>query len=227
MNKSKLRELKPGREISTTVRILKEPQHSSFKGKEIVKAKIGDDSSIANLVAWDKQTCRWVFRMGDLIEIERGECPRSHKDAYSPPTINISAHTVVRKKEKQGGFPSIQECMSKRFLAEIPDYSYGVVRGFITQVYKTASYYCVDCKKFTDEMCDCGNFPDPLFRITGVFADGTDTVPLTIISEEAAETLTGEKRGDAKKIDPKIVMDRPHTFLGYRRERFYVEEVME
>ncbi|MCK4491915.1 MAG: hypothetical protein KAU03_04780 [Candidatus Altiarchaeales archaeon] len=43
----------------------------------------------------------------------------------------------------------------------------------------------------------CVIFPDPLSRITGVFADDTDTASLTVISYEAAETLIWEKRGDA------------------------------
>lgn len=116
---------------------------------------------------------------------------------------------------------------TKRFLDQISECEYGVVKGFIVQVYRTVSYFCDKCKKFSDEMCECGNFPEPVFRISGVFSDGTKTMTFTTASEKIAEDLTCVKKSDAKGINPKELMNRPYKLLGcVRNEKLYIEEVL-
>ncbi len=221
----KLSHLIPGETISVVVRVLEEPEENKVNGKKKLKVRVGDGDNIANLVAWDQEADRLDILKGDVLEIIGGECPVSHKDTRHPPTLSVTKKTIVNKKQIR--FPSIKECMQRKFLDQIPDYSYGIVTGFINQVYQTASYFCERCKKFSDEMCDCGNFPSPIFRITGAFSDGTRTVLFSTISERVAEKLTRTSRREAKRINPKSIMDRPYRLLGYlRNEKFWVEDVL-
>ncbi|HDI72635.1 MAG: hypothetical protein DRO76_04080 [Candidatus Altiarchaeales archaeon] len=223
---NKLSELTPGKSISTIVRVLENQRKTRFKDKEIIKARVGDGTNIANLVAWGKETRRWNLNKDDIVKITNGICPETHRDANQPPTITISSKTTMEKQEMD--FPSIQECMKRRFLDQVFDYSYSVIHGFIVQVYDTASYFCKKCKKFSDEMCDCGNFPEPIFRIRGIFSDGTRTMRFATVSEDVAESLSGMKKSNAKKIDVKMLMNKPYTLLAYcRDEKLYVEEVIE
>ena len=118
--------------------------------------------------------------------------------------------------------------MKIKFLDELDDYQYAVVRVFISSVFNTVVYFCSACKKFTEKMCDCGKFPDPIFSISGILCDGTKTMPFTTISEDVSEKMTGSKKQDAEKINAGILMNRPFTLLGYvRNESFYVEDVFE
>ncbi len=215
----------PGERISTMVRILEEPRSTSVVGKKLVNAKVGDGENIANLVAWDKETERWNLRKNDIIELINGECPKSHKMGHLPPTITIAPKTLIKKLDIK--FPSIEECMRKKFLDQISEYEYGILEGFIVQIYRTVSYFCDKCKRFSDEMCECGNFPDPIFRISGVFSDGTKTMAFATISEKVAEDLTYAKKSDAKKINPHELVNRSYNLLGYvRNEKLYMEEVL-
>ncbi len=117
--------------------------------------------------------------------------------------------------------------MKRKFLDQISEREYCIVEGFIVQVYSTVSYFCDKCKKFSDEMCECGNFPEPIFRISGVFSDGTRTMTFTTVSEKIAENLSHVKKFDAKKIDPKELMNRPYELLVHvRGEKLYVKEVL-
>ena len=217
--------LVPGESISCIVRVLEKPGLTAFKEKQIIKAKVGDGTNIANLVAWDKEVAKWDIEKGDIVKITNGNCPKSHRESHQPPTITVGPDTLLEKQDRK--FPSIDECVPKGFLNDVPDYRYLVLRGFISRIYRTASYFCLRCKKFSDEMCDCGNFPDPIFRISGMFSDGTKTMPFSTVSEDVAEDISGDRRSNAKKVDVKCIMNRLHKFMGYvRNGRLYVEEVI-
>ncbi|MBU4266041.1 MAG: hypothetical protein L6243_02695 [Candidatus Altiarchaeales archaeon] len=222
----KLSQLLPGETISVTVRVLDEPEENKVNGRRKLKARVGDGDNIANLVAWDLEADRLNIAKDEILEIVDGECPALHKDTRHSPTLLVTKKTILKKKQLK--FPSIQECMQGKFLDQISEYSYGIATGFINQVYQTASYFCERCKKFSDEMCDCGNFPKPIFRIRGFFSDGTKTLLFSTASEMVAEKVTKASRKEAKKINPKTLMDRPYTLLGYLRdEKFWVEDVIE
>jgi hypothetical protein len=242
---NKLSELTPGKDISTLVRVLEDPEKISLRDKkipernfvlqdkvytlshstEMVKAKVGDGTDIVNLVAWGRETGRWNLNKGDVVKISGGVCPKTHGDTRHPPSITIASNTVMEKQEIN--FPSIQECMGRRFLGQVSDYSYSVVNGFIVQVYDTVSYFCNKCKKFTDEMCDCGSFPEPLYKIQGVFSDGTRSMNFTTLSEDVAESLSKITKSDAKRMDVKELMNKPHTLLVYSRgKKLYIEDVI-
>jgi len=222
----KLSQLLPGETISVTVRVLDEPEENKVNGRRKLRARVGDGDNIANLVAWDQEADRLNIVKDEIIEIADGECPALHKDTRHSPTLLVTKKTIIKKKQLK--FPSAQECMQRKFLDQISEYSYGIAIGFINQVYQTASYFCERCKKFSDEMCDCGNFPKPIFRIRGFFSDGTKTLLFSTTSERVAEKVTKASRKEAKKINPKTIMDRPYTLLGYLRdEKFWVEDVIE
>lgn len=221
----KLCELTPGKDICTLVRVLEDPREMRFKDKEMIKAKVGDGTNIVNLVAWGRETKRWNLGKGDVVKITKGVCPKTHEDTRYPHSITITSNTVMEKQEIN--FPSIRECMERRFLDQVSDYSYSVVNGFIVQVYDTVSYFCNKCRKFTDEMCDCGSFPEPLYRIQGVFSDGTESMNFTTLSEDVAESLSKITKSDAKRMDVKELMNKPHTLLVYSRDKkLYIEEVI-
>ncbi len=223
---NKLSQLLPGETISVAVRVLDEPEENKINGRKKLRAMIGDGDNIANLVAWDREADRLNVAKDEILEIVDGECPALHKDTRHPPTLLVTKKTNVTKKKVK--FPSIQECIQGKFLDQVSEYSYGIATGFINQVYQTASYFCERCKKFSDEMCNCGNFPKPIFRIRGFFSDGTKTLLFSTTSERVAEKLTKASRREAKKIKPKAIMDRPYTLLGYlRNEKFWVEDVIE
>jgi len=222
---NKLSQLLPGEAISVIVRVLDEPRKSIINGREMFKVKIGDGENIANLVAWDKEAEKLDMEKNDILDIANGECPLSHENTRRPPTLLVTKKTTMNKKQMK--FPSIQECMQRKFLDQISEYSYGIATGFISQVYHTASYFCENCKKFSDEMCDCGNFPQPIFRINGAFSDGTKTLLFSTTSELVAEKLTKASRKEAKRFDPKRIMDKPYTLLGYLRDgKLWVEDVV-
>jgi len=225
-----LNKLTPGENISAVVRIIDKPKSQIVGNKKIIKLKVGDASNIANLVAWEPQTKKiekTKLNKGDIVEIKLGLCPKSHKTANRPPTITVNPNTILKKTQVKD-FPSIEECMKVKFLDELGDYQYAAARVFISSVYNTAVYFCEKCKKFSEKMCDCGNFPEAIFSISGTFSDGTRTLPFTTLTEDVSEAMTNSKKSDAEKINVKLLMDHPFTLLGYlRNESFYVEDVVE
>ncbi len=222
---NKLDKLAPGEGISATVRILEEPVSTRVGEKRLVNVKVGDGGSIVNLAAWEGDADRLDLKKNGLIEILHGKCPGSHKKGNQPPTITVTSKTEIRKRDIK--FPSIDECMRKKFLDQISEYEYGILEGFIVQVYRITSYFCVKCSKFSEKMCDCGNFPEPAFRISGVFSDGTKTMAFTTTSEKVSEDLTYVRKSDAKKVSPVELMNRSHKILGYvRNGKLYVEDVL-
>lgn len=225
-----LNKLTPGENISAIARVIEKPKSQIVRNKKIIKLKIGDETNIATLVAWEPQTKKLAkinLDKGDIVEIKLGSCPKSHKTANRPPTITVTQSTVLKRITKKG-FPSTDECMKIKFLDELNEYQYAVVRGFIPSIFNTVVYFCEKCKKFSEKMCECGKFPEPIFSISGTFSDGTRTVPFTTLSEDVAEKMTNSKKSEAEKIDAKMLMVRPFTLLGYlRNEHFYVEDVVE
>ncbi len=221
----KLSQLLPGETISVIVRVLDEPKKKNIGGNEMLSVRVGDGENIVNLVSWGKEAEKTDMQKDEILEITNGECPTSHEKTRHPPTLLITKDTRLNKKHIK--FPSIHECMHGKFLDQISEYSYVIVSGFITQVYHTVSYFCENCKKFSDEMCDCGNFPNPIFRINGIFSDGTKTLLFSTTAESVAEKLTRTSRVDAKKFDPKKIMGAPYTLLCYLRdEKLWVEDVI-
>lgn len=211
--------------VSAIVRVIEEPRSTTVGERRLITAKVSDGENMVNLIAWDKEAEEWNLKKNEVVEITNAECPRSHKTSHLPPTVMIVPKTKTKKLDIE--FPSLDECMGKKFLDEVYEYEYGILEGFATQVYHTVSYFCDKCKKFSDEMCECGNFPGPIFRVSGIFSDGTRTIRFATISETAAENLTCVKKSDAKNTDPKELMNRSYKILGYiRGEKLYIEEVV-
>ena len=225
-----LNKLTPGENISATARVLNKPESQTVRDKKLIKLKVGDSANIANLVAWapmHKKILKLNLDKGDLVEIKLGSCPKSHKTTNRPPTITVNPNTILKKISLKN-FPSVEECMGIKFLDELEDYRYASARVFISSIYNTVVYFCEKCKKFSEKMCDCGNFPDAIFSISGIFSDGTRTIPFTTLTEDVAEKMTNSKKPGAEKINVKILMEHPYTLFGYlRNEHFYVEDVVE
>lgn len=115
-----------------------------------------------------------------------------------------------------------------RLLAELKENEKATVEVFIPQIYETLQYYCKNCGKFSEKICDCGKFPEPIFRITGVITDGTRTIPFKTLSEDISEMLSKKKRSEAKNLDVKNLMKKPHVIFGYvKNDRFLIENVLE
>jgi len=110
---NKLSQLLPGETISVIVRVLNEPRKNIINGREMLKVKIGDGEDIANLLAWGKETEKLDIEENDILEITDGECPLSHENTHRPPTLLVTQNTAVDKKQIK--FPSIQECMQRKF----------------------------------------------------------------------------------------------------------------
>ncbi len=231
-NLNTLNKLSPGENISSVVRVINQPLSQIVRNKEIIKLKVGDSTNIVNLVAWEPQTKKLAsinLNKGDILEIHLGLCPKSHKTTNKPPAITLTQSTILKKlpAESNNGFPTVDICTKTKFLDELSDYSYAFVEVFISSVFNTIVYFCEKCKKFSDKMCDCGNFPGPIFSISGTFSDGTKTIPFTTLTESVAESMTNKDKSCAEKIDIKNLMEHPFTLLGYlRNEYFYVEEII-
>ncbi|MEM2918008.1 MAG: hypothetical protein QXY62_00700 [Candidatus Altiarchaeota archaeon] len=115
-----------------------------------------------------------------------------------------------------------------KFLADLKENEKAVVEVFIPQIYGTMEYYCKNCKKFSGKICDCGKFPEPIFRISGILTDGTKTLQFRTLSIEASERLSGVKKDFAKDIDIKAIMKKPHVIFGYlNKGKFLIEKVLE
>ena len=217
--------LTPGENVSAIVRVLEEPKSTSVGERKLVIAKVSDAENIANLIAWDTETSRWNLTKGDLAEVTLGLCPRS-ASRNQPPTIEVTAETRIKKVTMV--FPTIDECMRTRFLDEASDYEYAIAEGFIVEVASTVSHYCEECGLSEDEECECGAPVREVFRIEGVFSDGTAALRFSTISERAAEDLSQTMKKDSISLNPQNLMRAPHRILGYLRDgRLYVEEVLE
>ncbi len=115
-----------------------------------------------------------------------------------------------------------------RFLAELKDDEKATIGVFIPHIYEIVQYYCKNCKKFSEKICECGKFPEPIFRITGIITDGTRTLPFKALSENVSETLSGAKKSNLKNLDVKNIMKKPHIISGYvKKDRFLIESVIE
>ncbi len=220
---NKLSEIKSGDRIAFTGRILSNPKKPLVSSRNAVRAVIGDSENLIQVIAFDKEGDKLNLKRGDLVKITNGIFS-GFKSAKQPPTITLDSRTLMEKADIN--FPSAEECIKKKFIDEVNDNEYCAISGFPV-VYRIFSYYCNRCKKFTDEMCDCGNFPEPIFRISGVFSDSTKTIWFSTSSEETAEDLSGIEKSNAVNTDIKSIMAKPQKFLGYLHEgNFYVEEVM-
>ena len=115
-----------------------------------------------------------------------------------------------------------------RFLAELKDEEKATVAVFIPHIYETLQYYCKNCETFSEKICECGKFPDPIFRITGIITDGTRTMPFKALSEGVSELLSDSKKSNVKSLDVKSIMKKPHLISGYvKKDRFLIERVIE
>jgi len=219
----KLSEIKPGERITFTGRILSSPRKPLISSRNAIFAIIGDGEHVLHLVAFDSDTGKLNLKKGDVALITNGIFS-GLKNLKQPPTVTIDGRTVVEKRTMD--FRSVEECINKKFIDEISDNEYCAISGFPI-VYRIFSYYCNKCKKFGDEMCDCGNFPEPIFRISGVFSDGTKTVWFSTSSEEISEDLSGVEKSNAVNTDVKSIMAKPRKFFGYLHDgNFHVEEVL-
>ncbi len=117
--------------------------------------------------------------------------------------------------------------MEEKFLAEVKEKEQVQVRVFITQIYQIVVYFCKKCKKNSEEMCECGNFPEPTLDISGAISDGTKTMTFETCLEEVAEALSGRKKTDAKKVTPQEIMKKSHLLEGkVDKNRFFIENVL-
>lgn len=221
---NKLGEVKPGERISFIGRILSNPKKPLVSSRNAVGAIIGDSENLIHVVAFDRDTKKLDLKKGEIVRITNGIFS-GLKNMKQPLTITLDSRTLVEKVDVN--LPSIEDCIKKKFIDELNDSEYCAISGFPI-VYRIFSYYCNKCRKFTDEMCDCGNFPEPIFRISGIFSDGTKNVWFSTSSDSVAEDLSGVERSNAVNTNIKAIMSKPHKFLGYLHEgNFYIEEVLE
>lgn len=210
----KLCELEPGRSISVVVRVLEDVS----RGK-ILKTKVGDETNILNLIAWDKNKEKINFSRNDVIEITDGA------GSGDPPTILVTEKTKIEKKDIK--FLSAEECYKKYFLDEISNYRYARISCVISRVYGVLSYYCRKCKKNCGRMCNCGNFPEPVFKVSGIISDSTKDVKFTTASEEVAIALCRIDKSEAESFNFKNLMNKEYDFFGYMYDdRFHIEKVL-
>jgi hypothetical protein len=216
--------LAAGEKVSAILRVLEEPKSAKVGERKLVVAKVSDAEDIANLIAWDSEAKRLEIRKGDVVELLDGVCPRPHTE-NQPPMIEVTADTRMRKLDLV--FPSVEECMRPGYLADAREYEYAIAEGFITRVKDTAAYVCEECGLTSGEVCECGLPATLVFRITGVFSDGTRAMDFCTLSERVAEELSQTQKKDSVALDPQDLMRAPHRVLGYVRGRMlYVEEVL-
>ncbi|HEX54777.1 MAG: hypothetical protein DRO90_02155 [Candidatus Altiarchaeales archaeon] len=116
----------------------------------------------------------------------------------------------------------------EKFLDQATENERFIANGFIVQVYNMVSYYCKRCRKFSDRMCECGNFPEPIFRISGLFSDGTRTYPFITLNERIAEKLSGVNKDNAINLDKKEIMKKPYRIMCYiRNKKLYITDVLD
>lgn len=210
----KLCELEPGRNISAVARVLEDVS----EGK-ILKTKVGDETNILNLISWDKNKEKINFSKNDVIEITDGV------GSADPPTILVTEKTKIEKTDQK--FLSIEECEKKHFLDEISNYHYARTSCLISRVYGVLSYYCRKCKKNSGRMCNCGNFPEPIFKVSGIISDSTKDVKFTTASEEVSIALCRIDKSEAESFNTKNLMNKVYDFFGYLYDdRFHIERVL-
>jgi len=115
-----------------------------------------------------------------------------------------------------------------KFLDQVSNSEKFIAEGFIIQVYSVISYYCKKCRKFSDRMCECGNFPDPIFRINGAFSDGTRTLSFITKTEAASEKLSGLRKDEVDKLDYKKIMKKPYRIEGcIKNKKLIIDKIVE
>lgn len=210
----KLCEFEPGKNISVLVRVLEEVSYG-----KILRTKVGDETNTVNLIAWDKDKEKINFNKNDVIEIIDGV------GSGEPPTILVTEKTRIIKSDTKK--ISIDECKKKHFLDEISNYNYVYISCVISRVYGVLSYYCRKCKKTCGRMCNCGSFPEPVFKVSGIISDSTRDIKFTTVSEEVAYALCGIDKSGALNFDGKNLMNKVYDFFGYLYDdRFHIERVL-
>jgi len=214
-NKSmKLCMFEPGKNISVVVKVLEDVSY-----KKVLRTKVGDETNIVNLVAWDKDKDKINFSKNDVIEIIDGV-----GDTTSP-SILVTEKTKIVKLDV--GKNIVNVCMQKHFLDEILNYHYSYVSCVISRVYGVLSYYCTKCKKISGRMCNCGSFPEPVFKVSGIISDSTKDIKFTTVSEEVARVICGVDKSKALNFNNKNLMNKVYNFFGYLYgDHFYVEQVL-
>lgn len=214
----------PGENFSAIVRVLEEPKKTNVGERKLVVVKVSDGENIINLVAWDREAESWDLSKNDLVELRDCFCPKSISGSQ-PPTIEVMPQTKIKKISLV--FPSVEECMRNRFIAEVGDFEYVITEGFIVEVYSTVSFFCEECGVSSGVVCECGLPSSQIFRIEGIFSDGTRAMDFVTVSERVSEELSQRTKAEAVSLNPHDLMREPHKIMGYIRDnRLYLEEVL-
>lgn len=220
---TKISDLSPGTsEFSIFAKVLE------IKSNEkILKAKICDKSAIAYLLAWDKEKEKTNFKESDTIKITNGLV--SSESPYIIVTQDTKIEVLDTNTEE------IKTCdlaNLTKFIDEIPEFGCCYVEAFIVRIFDIYKYYCKRCKKYSTEVCSCGNFSDKMLIITGMISDSTKTILFETEKEEISKKLMNIQHKPLKLTEEqkreliKNLFKKKHKFFGYlHNEKFFVAEV--
>jgi len=212
---------KPKEEISVKVKVISEVKQTD---KDILKCRVGDESAIAEIIAWGNEKEKMKFKKGDVIEI---------KNVVVSEKSQLFVFTKKTEVQAINANISDEKIYSTKFIDEIPAFGYVYIEGFISRTFDIYEYYCKRCKKFTEEVCSCGNFSEKIFKISGIFSDSTGDVLWTTNDEQVAEKITKRKKDelkarkgkDEKENEREIIksiMNREHKFFGYLCDKKFI-----
>ena len=218
---------KPKKEISVKVKVISDVR---FTSRDILKCRVGDESAIAEIIAWGNEKERMKFKKGDVIEVVNVVV------SEKSPLFIFTKKTEV-KVINAADIPD-EKIYATKFIDEIPAFGYVFIEGFVSRNFGIYDYYCRRCRKFSEEVCSCGNFSEKIFRISGIFSDSTSDILWTTNDERVAEKITNRKAEELKakrtknkglenekehwKEIIKKLMNHNHKFFGYGSDKKFI-----
>ncbi|GEM_PF-916892 len=213
---------KPKEEISVRVKVISDVR---FTDRDILKCRVGDESAIAEIMAWGNEKEKMKFKKEDVIEVVNVVVSEKSPLFVFTKKTEVSVINTDIPDEK---------IYSVKFIDEIPAFGYVYIEGFISRTFGIYDYYCKRCRKFSEEVCSCGNFSEKILRIAGIFSDSTADILWTTNDEQVAEKITNRKTEDLKakrtkdkeseneKEIIKGIMNHEHKFLGYNSDKKFI-----
>lgn len=213
---------KPKKEISVRVKVIGEVQSTD---RNVLKYRVSDESAIAEIMAWGNEKKMFKFKKGDVIEVTNAVV------SEKSPLFVFTKITEVRLINTDIPYEKIEPV---KFIAQIPAFGYAYVEGFVSRIFSIYDYYCKRCRKFSEEVCSCGNFSEKVFKIAGIFSDSTGDILWTTNDEHIAEKITNRNADDIKVKRTKDkesenereiikgIMNHEHKFFGYKSDKKFI-----
>ncbi len=208
---------KPKEEISFIAKVISEAKSTNT---DILKCQVGDESAIAEIMAWGMEKEKFKFKKGDVIEVVNVIV------SEKAPLFVFTKKTEVRVINKD---IANEKIYAPKFIDEIPAFGYVYISGFISRTFGIYDYYCKRCRKFSEEVCSCGNFSEKNFKISGIFSDSTGDLLFTTDNEGVAEKMTSKNRLEILKSKKenekeiiKNIMNPYYRFFGYISDKKFI-----